>query len=94
MIDVRTNQQIADILTMGSFTRDEWNELMILFGIVPGSFHRSPFSVVGAWGPHAQQMARRSLSFIDEASKHTGASSKSKPEGKRDLARDIKRAHS
>ena len=30
---VYTNQQIADILTKGSFTRDKWNELMILLGI-------------------------------------------------------------
>ena len=47
----QTNQQIADILTKGSFTRDTWNELMSLFGIVSESFHWSPFSVVAALVP-------------------------------------------
>ena len=58
---------------------------MVLFGIVSKvSLHRSPFSVVAAVVPLAQQMAKRSLPFTDEVSKHTGASSK--PEGKRVLA--------
>ena len=51
---------------------------MILFGIVPECLHRSPFSVVAALVPLAHQM--------DEASKFSGASSKSNPLGKRVLA--------
>ena len=47
---------------------------------------RSPFSVVVALVPLAQQVAKRSRPFPDEASKDTGASSKSEPEGKRLLA--------
>ena len=39
-------------------------------GKVPESFHRSPFSVVAALP--AQQMAKRSRPFTDEASKYTG----------------------
>ena len=50
-------------------------------GRFPESFHRSPF-----WVPLAQQMAKRSRPFTDEATKYTGTSSKSKPEGKRVLA--------
>ena len=55
-------------------------------GRVPESFHRSQFSVVAAWVPPAQQMAKRSRPFTDEPSKHTGALRQSKPEGKRVLA--------
>ena len=51
-----------------------------------GLFHRSPFSVGAALVPLAQQMAKRSHPFTDEASKYSGASSMSKPEGKRVLA--------
>ena len=54
-------------------------------GEVPESFYRSPFSVVAALVPLAQQMAKRSRPFTDEASKYTGAPSKSKPVGKRVL---------
>ena len=50
------------------------------------SYYRSPFSVVAALVPPAQQMAKRSHPFTDEASKYQGASSKSKPVGKRVLA--------
>ena len=82
MAHVHTDQQIADILTNGSFTRDEWDELMLLFGMVLESHHRSPFSAVATLVPLAQQMAKRSHPFTDEASKYTGASSKSKPAGK------------
>ena len=55
-------------------------------GRVPESFQRSPFSVVAALVPPAQQMAKRSRPCTEEASKYTGASSQSKPEGKRVLA--------
>ena len=50
------------------------------------SFHHSPFSVEATLVPPAQHMAKRSRPFTDEASKHTSASSKSKPVGKRVLA--------
>ena len=66
---VHTTQQIADVVSGGSFTRDKWNELMILFGVVPESFHRSPFSVVAALVPLAHEMVKRSRPFADEASK-------------------------
>ena len=36
---VHTERQMADILTKGSFTREKWNELLILLDIVPESFH-------------------------------------------------------
>ena len=52
-------------------------------GRVPESVHRSTVSVVAAWDPPARKMAKGSLPFIDEASKHTGASSTPKPGGKR-----------
>ena len=68
-------------VTKGCFTRDKRDELMILFGIVSESHHSSPLSVVATLVLPAHQMAKR-----DEASKHTGASSKSKPVGKRVLA--------
>ena len=46
---LHTHQQITDILTEGSFSRDKWNDLMILFGIVPASFStEAHFSVVAA----------------------------------------------
>ena len=63
-------------------------KLIITFrgGRVPGSFHRSPFSVVTALVPLAYKIAKRSRPFTDEASKYTGASSKSKLEGKSVLA--------
>ena len=48
---VHINQQIAYILTKGSFTRDKWNESMILFGMVSESFHRSSSSVVATAAP-------------------------------------------
>ena len=47
---------------------------MILLGIVPESYHRSPFSVVASLVLPAQQMAKRSHPFIDEASKYTSHS--------------------
>ena len=50
-----TNQQIADLLTKGSFTRDKWNELASLFFSVSESFHRSPFSVVATLVPLASE---------------------------------------
>ena len=55
-------------------------------GRVLESFHHSPFSVVAALLPPAQQMAKRSHISTDEASKYTGVSPKSNPEGKRVLA--------
>ena len=55
-------------------------------GRVPGPLHYGPFSVHATLVPLAQQMAKRSGPFTDEASNDTGASSKSKPESKRVLA--------
>ena len=46
----------------------------------------TPFSVVAALLPPAQQMAKRSHTITDEASKYTGVSLQSNPEGKRVLA--------
>ena len=43
---VLNDQQTADILTKGSFTRDKWSEFVMLFGSVPESFQHSPLSVV------------------------------------------------
>ena len=50
------------------------------------AYHRSPLTVIAALVPLAQQMAKRSRPFTDEASKYTGALSKSKPVGRRVLA--------
>ena len=60
-----------------------WSFCLVLFC---ESCRRSPFSVVTTLVLPAYHMAKRSHPFIDEASKFTGASSKSKPEGKRVLA--------
>ena len=78
---VRTNQQIVDITATGSFTRDEWNELTTVFGIVSGCFHRSHISAVAFLVPPAQAMAKRSHQSTDDARKLTGESSKSIPVG-------------
>ena len=51
-----------------------------------GKDHRSPCSVVAALVPLAHQTAKRSHPVTDAASTCTGASSKSKPDGKRVLA--------
>ena len=57
MEHVHTHQQIADVFTKGSFTRDKLSDL-ILFGIVPESCHRSPFLVVAMLMLLAQQMTK------------------------------------
>ena len=85
-ISESTNKQIADILTKGSFTRGKWNELMILFGVVSDSVHRSASPVVAALGPPAHKMAGRSQNSIDEASNVRGASTRPNPEGNRAIA--------
>ena len=85
MTYVQTYQQIADILPKGSFTRDKWNELMFCLVLFLSSFTAAHFSVVAALVPPAQQVVKRSDPFADEDSKHTGASSKSVPRGKRVL---------
>ena len=56
-------------------------------GKVLDCFHRSQFSVVAALLPPTQQMVKRSHPFVGKASKVSGALSKSKPVGKRVLAR-------
>ena len=37
---IDTKNQLADILTKGNFTRDEWNHLLCLFNISPFQFHQ------------------------------------------------------
>ena len=37
---IDTKKQLADILTKGNFTRDEWNHLLCLFNIRPFQFHQ------------------------------------------------------
>ena len=37
---IDTKNQLADILTKGHFTRDEWNHLLCLFNISPFQFHQ------------------------------------------------------
>ena len=41
---VNTKNQIADILTKGSFSRDEWNHLLCLFNIMNSMYSCSHFS--------------------------------------------------
>ena len=71
-----TNQQVGDILTKGSSTRGKWDELIILFGIVPEPFQHPHFS--RCLFPPAQAMAQRSHQSIDDVQKFYGASSKFK----------------
>ena len=82
---VHTYQQIAHMSTKGSFTRDKWDEPMIVFGVVSESFHRSHMSTVAVSIPPSQAVAKRNHPFTDEASKYAGTSSKSQPDGKRVL---------
>ena len=48
---VHANQQIADSLTKVSFTREKWNELANLFGMVSEFVFRSPCSVFANRSP-------------------------------------------
>ena len=48
---IDTKNQLADILTKGNFTRDEWNHLLTLFNI----FHFSSTACVAAMAKRAQQ---------------------------------------
>ena len=48
---VDTKNQLADILTKGSFTRDEWNHLLYLFNVS----HFSPTACTAAMARRAQQ---------------------------------------
>ena len=48
---IDTRNQLADILTKGSFTRDEWNHLLTLFNIS----HFSSIACVAAMAKRAQQ---------------------------------------
>ena len=88
---VHTYQQIAHMSTKGSFTRDKWDEPMIVFGVVSESFHRSHMSAAAVSVPPAQAVAKRNHPFTDEASKYAGTSSKSQSDGNREC--DIRRAH-
>ena len=46
---VHTNQKIAEILTEGSFTRDEWNGLTSLFGVVLNLSPAAHFQSLPHW---------------------------------------------
>ena len=48
---IDTKNQLADILTKGNFTRDEWNHLLTLFNIS----HSSSTSCIAAMAKRAQQ---------------------------------------
>ena len=48
---INTKNQLADILTKGNFTRDEWNHLLTLFNIS----HFSSTSCIAAMAKRAQQ---------------------------------------
>ena len=48
---IDTKNQLADILTKGTFTRDEWNHLLTLFNIS----HFSSTSCIAAMAKRAQQ---------------------------------------
>ena len=48
---IDTKNQLADILTKGNFTRDEWNHLLTLFNIS----HFSSTSCIAAMAKRAQQ---------------------------------------
>ena len=48
---IDTKNQLADILTKGSFTRDEWNHLLCLFNII----HFSPTVCSAAMAKRSQQ---------------------------------------
>ena len=48
---IDTKNQLADILTKGSFTRDEWNHLLCLFNIS----HSSPTDCSAAMAKRSQQ---------------------------------------
>ena len=90
---VHTNQRIADISAKGSFTREKWDELMILIGKVSEFHHCSHHSIVATLFLLVHKMAKRSRPSVDEASKFTSASSNSKPACKRILALAAVRHH-
>ena len=52
---IDTKNQLADILTKGNFTRDEWNHLLSLFNIS----HFSSTACTAAMAKRAQQRIRR-----------------------------------
>ena len=51
---IGTKNQLADILTKGNFTRDEWNHLLTLFNIS----HFSSTACIAAMAKRAQQESR------------------------------------
>ena len=87
IVVAKGNPTLATSL-VGTFTTFVGSNRLTRFVVAGflGLFHRSPFSVGAALVPLAQQMAKRSHPFTDEASKYSGASSMSKPKGKRVLA--------
>ena len=57
--NVRPTSSSQIFFTRSSITCGTWNELMILFGVVSESLHRSPFSAVAASVPSAHTMAKK-----------------------------------
>ena len=84
---VHTYQQIAHMSTKGSFTRDKWDEPMIVFGVVSESFHRSHMSTVAVSVPPAQRTKPRNTQARRQSR------SQMAKEFFRRLQCDIRRAH-
>ena len=57
---VDTQNQLADLLTKGNFTRDEWNHLLRLFNIISFFCHfLQPFQINYQIQDHVEEAARR-----------------------------------
>ena len=62
---VESNNQLADIVAKGSFTRDEWNHLLHLFNIMNNTTFTSHFFVQNL--KHSVAMSKRSQeSFVKD----------------------------
>ena len=65
---VNTNQQIADILTNGSFSRERWSQLTHLFNLLtPHSQTSSYFSVLFSPAQKDDRMSKRNAEPITES---------------------------
>ena len=65
---VNTNQQIADILTNGSFSRERWSQLTHLFNLItPHSQTSSYFSVLFSPAQKDDRMSKRNAEPITES---------------------------
>ena len=81
---IDTKNQLADILTKGNFTRDEWNHLLTLFNIS----HFSSISCIAAMAKRIQQesgeervtaKSRPMMNLIARAPSHVLSSTSAKP---------------